>query len=64
VKFYRHCHHAGETPGNAYSYRLKEEEVIWLQKDCVMNFPQQLIKAGLTTPGEVDVLRSKVEKAL
>jgi 2-oxoisovalerate dehydrogenase E1 component len=64
VKCYRHYHHAGDTPGSAYGYRGKEEEAVWLDKDCLKRFPDQLIEAGLLEPGQVEALMNRAEQAV
>lgn len=55
---YRHFHHKGGTPGSAYRYREREEEVEWLAKDCINTFPQQLLGAGVLKGPQIERLRT------
>ena len=57
---YRYYHHAGDIPGSFYSYRSKEEEEKWKQRDPVLVFPKKLIDLKLVTEKENSVIRESI----
>ncbi len=54
AKCYRRYHHAGDQPGSAFKYRSKEEENIWMKKEVVTNFPENILKNGILSKKEID----------
>ena len=59
AKCYRYNHHAGPVPGSNFGYRSKDEEAIWISLDPHEMFPQKLIKLGLLTKKQIEILKQK-----
>jgi 2-oxoisovalerate dehydrogenase E1 component len=64
AKCYRRFHHAGDQPGSAFKYRSKEEEDIWMKKEVVTNFPENLLKNGIFTKKEIEHIKDMAFQAV
>jgi 2-oxoisovalerate dehydrogenase E1 component len=64
AKTYRYYHHGGGLPGSAFGYRDKIEEQAWQERDPLVAFPERLLRLGLLTEEEHEVLREKAGAAV
>ncbi len=49
---YRYLHHAGNLPGSAFGYRVKDEEAEWRARDPIATTRQQLLQLGVVSESE------------
>lgn len=48
---------SGHSPSDASSYRTREEIEAWQNEDSILSFGSGLVKAGIATQDELDVIR-------
>jgi 2-oxoisovalerate dehydrogenase E1 component len=53
---------SGHSPSDASSYREKAEVEAWQKVDSLQVFGQELVKALVCTPDDLDILRKKAEE--
>ncbi|MGA2583311.1 MAG: thiamine pyrophosphate-dependent enzyme [Tepidisphaeraceae bacterium] len=53
---------SGHSPSDASSYREKSEIEEWQKVDSLVVFGQQLVKANVCTPADIDDLKTKAEE--
>ncbi len=61
---YRYFHHAGATPGSAYGYRTKAEEIAWRERDPLIVFPSLLRNLGALTEAQEAQLVRQAEESI
>jgi len=64
AKCYRRFHHAGDLPGSAFKYRSKDEEDSWMKKEVVLNLPANLIKNGVFSREETELVKGMAFQAV
>lgn len=64
AEVYRFFHQSGPLPGSAFGYRSKEEEAAWRARDPLDQTAAAMIKRGLLTKAEIDVLRQRAIDAM
>ncbi|MBC8104122.1 MAG: dehydrogenase [Cytophagales bacterium] len=55
---------SGHSPSDASSYREKTEVEEWQQVDSLVTYGSELLKAGVTTDGEIQATYSAIDAAL
>lgn len=59
AKCYRYLHHAGPSPGSAYGYRTRKEEISCLIKDPYAVFGQKLVDLDIIAKDDAEVMQEK-----
>lgn len=55
---------SGHSPSDASSYREKMEVEEWQQQDSVVTYAEEIVKAGLCTPGDLEQTQATIDAAI
>ncbi|NQU88557.1 MAG: dehydrogenase, partial [Mariniphaga sp.] len=55
---------SGHSPSDASSYRSKEEMEAWQEQDSIIWFGNELVKAGIVSENEFDLIKSNTEELI
>ena len=61
---YRYYHQSGTFPGSAFGYRTKEEEASYKARDPILQVSTQMIRRGLITQPEIDLLIARAKSLM
>lgn len=53
---------SGHSPSDASSYRSKEEVQAWMDVDPLLTYPLELIKAGVISADQIEVIQNSVKE--
>ncbi|MBR1576322.1 MAG: dehydrogenase [Bacteroidales bacterium] len=56
--------YSGHSPSDQGSYRTKEEMEAWLAEDCIQEFGDKLVKAGVANQADLDKIQADMKEVI
>ena len=56
--------YSGHSPSDASSYRTKEEVEAWEKVDCIQNYGDEIVKAGVASQTELDAMQKEIKEIM